>query len=83
LLRFIKKFSLGKAFIILKLCGVINWSWWWVLSPLWIPIALLMPLYAILYILKDKDERKPKPEHKSRWQEKMEEMKSKQRAGDN
>lgn len=24
------------AFIVLKLCGVITWSWWWVLSPLWI-----------------------------------------------
>jgi hypothetical protein len=24
------------AFIVLKLCGVIAWSWWWVLSPLWI-----------------------------------------------
>lgn len=22
------------AFIVLKLCGVINWSWWWVLSPI-------------------------------------------------
>lgn len=24
------------AFIVLKLCGVIAWSWWWVLAPLWI-----------------------------------------------
>lgn len=23
-------------FITLKLCSVIDWSWWWVLSPLWI-----------------------------------------------
>jgi hypothetical protein len=29
------------AFIVLKLCGVITWSWWWVLAPLWIPVALL------------------------------------------
>ena len=27
---------LAVAFIVLKLCGVITWSWWWVLSPLWI-----------------------------------------------
>lgn len=27
-------------FITLKLCGVIAWSWWWVLSPLWIPLAI-------------------------------------------
>jgi len=27
------------AFIVLKLCGVIAWSWWWVLSP--IPLFML------------------------------------------
>ena len=26
------------VFIVLKLCKVINWSWLWVLSPIWIPI---------------------------------------------
>ena len=31
---------LGVAFIVLKLCGVINWSWWWVLAPFWIPFIL-------------------------------------------
>lgn len=28
-------------FIGLKLTGFIAWSWWWVLSPLWIPLALV------------------------------------------
>lgn len=28
------------AFIVLKLLHQINWSWWWVLSPLWISAAL-------------------------------------------
>ena len=28
------------VFIILKLCGVINWSWWVVLLPLWIVLAI-------------------------------------------
>lgn len=28
------------AFIVLKLTKVIDWSWWWVLSPIWITIAL-------------------------------------------
>ena len=27
-------------FVILKLCNVIKWSWWWVLSPLWIGVAI-------------------------------------------
>lgn len=25
--------------IVLKLVGVIGWSWWWVLAPLWFPFA--------------------------------------------
>lgn len=28
------------AFIVLKLCKVIDWSWIWVVSPTWIPIVL-------------------------------------------
>ena len=30
------------AFIILKLCGVISWSWWWVVSPSLISLALII-----------------------------------------
>lgn len=30
------------AFIVLKLCGVINWSWFWVLAPFWGTLALLV-----------------------------------------
>ena len=30
------------AFIVLKLCGVIKWSWWWVLTPTWCQIALAL-----------------------------------------
>lgn len=37
-------------FITLKLCGVIAWSWWWVMAPLWIPIALAL-LFGILWAL--------------------------------
>ena len=28
-------------FMILKLCGVISWSWWWITAPIWIPIAII------------------------------------------
>ena len=42
---------LGVAFIVLKLTGVIAWSWWWVLAPFWIPVAILLliliPVLAI------------------------------------
>lgn len=37
------------TFLVLKLCGVITWSWWWVTAPLWIPIALI--LIAVLIFL--------------------------------
>ena len=29
-------------FLILKLTGYIDWSWWWVTAPLWIPFAIAM-----------------------------------------
>lgn len=29
------------VFITLKLCGVINWSWLWVLSPIWISAGIV------------------------------------------
>ena len=37
------------ALIVLKLTGVISWSWWWVLSPLWIGaiIALIVVAFVI------------------------------------
>jgi uncharacterized protein (DUF983 family) len=37
-------------FIGLKLTGHIAWSWWWVLSPIWIPIAVLLLLVAPITI---------------------------------
>ena len=33
---------LGVVFITLKLCHVIDWSWWWVTAPLWAPIAIAL-----------------------------------------
>ena len=27
------------VFVVLKLCGVVDWSWWWVLSPIWLFLA--------------------------------------------
>ena len=38
------------AFIILKLCNVINWSWLWVLSPIWIPILFVIIITIIACI---------------------------------
>lgn len=39
------------VFIILKLCGIITWSWWWVLSPLWISAILWVILMIIVLLV--------------------------------
>ncbi len=39
------------TFIILKLTKVINWSWLWILSPLWIPVALLFIILGIVAVI--------------------------------
>lgn len=38
------------AFIVLKLCGVIDWAWIWVFAPLWIPIAVVVGVYLIVLV---------------------------------
>jgi hypothetical protein len=38
---------LAILFIGLKLTGNIDWSWWWVLSPLWIPVGIVLSLFAL------------------------------------
>lgn len=38
---------LGAVFLMLKLVGVINWAWVWVLAPFWTPIALYFVLVNI------------------------------------
>jgi hypothetical protein len=39
------------VFIVLKLCGIITWSWLWVLSPLWIGAALVVAILIIIGII--------------------------------
>jgi hypothetical protein len=36
------------VFIVLKLTEVIAWSWWWVLSPLWLPITAVLAVMVIV-----------------------------------
>ena len=35
------------AFVVLRLCKVIAWSWWWVLCPIWAPVVLVILLFAV------------------------------------
>lgn len=42
---------LGILFITLKLLGVIDWSWLWVLSPIWIPFLIVLIFLGIAVLL--------------------------------
>lgn len=59
------------VFIVLKLTGVIDWSWVWVLAPLWIGfvvgLVILLLVFGIGYFVishKDKKERERKAQRK-------------------
>ncbi|MCA0341143.1 MAG: hypothetical protein LCH99_15630 [Proteobacteria bacterium] len=38
-------------FIALKLTGYISWSWWWVLSPIWISAILAIGILGCIFLL--------------------------------
>jgi len=42
---------LAIVFITLKLTGYIAWSWWWVLSPLWIPGVVVFVVLIFIIIV--------------------------------
>lgn len=50
-----KGISLGTilfiVFLVLKLCGTITWSWWWVTAPLWIPAGLVLIFIAMVAMI--------------------------------
>ncbi len=79
------------VFIVLKLLDKIDWSWWWVLSPLWIPVGLIIAglvVYIPYALWKRKDARNRiragyseygwKKEGRSKWQQRLDEMKKAQ-----
>ena len=39
------------AFIVLKLCNVIEWSWIWVVSPIWITFVILIIILLVIGIV--------------------------------
>ena len=39
------------VFLVLKLTNYIGWSWWWVTSPLWIPIVIVLGILTIMGIV--------------------------------
>jgi hypothetical protein len=46
--------ALTILFIGLKLTNVINWSWWWVLSPIWISLSIvvfILLIFATIFLI--------------------------------
>ena len=43
--------ALTLLFIALKLCGVIDWKWIWVLSPIWITTSFLALLILVIAVI--------------------------------
>ena len=43
---------LAIVFIALKLIGKIDWSWWWVLAPLWAPTAIIISGCVLFIIIR-------------------------------
>ena len=39
------------VFMVLKLTGVINWSWWWITAPLWISFGFILFLLIVIFII--------------------------------
>lgn len=39
------------VFLVLKLCGVIDWSWWWVTAPLWLPFVLVLAIGLVIFFV--------------------------------
>jgi hypothetical protein len=83
---------LAIVFIVLKLCKVIDWSWWWITCPLWGPLALVITgglIYLPFWLYKKRDTKNRlsagynqygwNKGGKSKWQQRLDDMqKSKQ-----
>jgi len=39
-------------FLVLKICKVINWSWWWITAPLWGYVAIVVVFVLIILLAK-------------------------------
>lgn len=46
------------VFIVLKLTKVINWSWWWVLSPVWIYFILIILIAVVCVGLEEHSKKR-------------------------
>jgi len=57
------------VFAVLKLTNRISWSWWWVLSPLWAMVAIVLLIFAGILVTAAIDiwvSRKDRPDTRGR-----------------
>lgn len=52
-------------FIAFRIAGVIDWSWWWVAAPFWIPLALSVAAIAVVRLLVWNERRRMTPEERN------------------
>ena len=55
------------VFIVLKLVGVINWSWLWVLCPLWINLILTIIILIIVTVIDSNFRNKQNKSRRIKW----------------
>ena len=46
------------VFIVLKLIGIIDWSWIWVLAPLWIELIIVLVIVGVAVVILKREEKK-------------------------
>ena len=46
---------LQTLFIGLKLTGYIDWSWWWVMSPMWITVSFAFVVFLFVWFVQSKE----------------------------
>ena len=55
------------VFIVLKLCGVISWSWGWVLSPIWISAILVVAILVVWIVIACREDKPTKKRGTGKW----------------
>ena len=61
-------------FLVLKLCGVITWSWWWVTAPIWMPTCIALTLLMLFVCLERNEQQSNKIEKPAQRHHQLTEM---------
>ena len=59
------------VFIVLKLIDKIDWSWWWVLSPIWISASIAVIIIVFLFLLEKNMRDKQRNKRLKRYEEQI------------